>query len=375
MDDAGEMLHYKHFASYDVNAIIVAAGAIMLGLLTVLVGFYPLNQTAELVAISPAAFSLTRMIMAGIVMAFAVIALLIRAITEAILLMLSGLSSLIFAISELTFGIAGFSLAYLFFTVAYLAGGLIFLSRGQMMLAAAALIMSATIVLSVFLNGTAYGLVFGCGMMVSGLLFLIDGLLNFAKIGLDRRVRKAARPVDRCSSVQYSQVVVSTAGILSFAILSLVMGYYVLDTSGNFLSLYVVKMILAVIVLAFGTYARSRGILAEGAMMFVLALSAFIFALTGILHIEGPVPLDFVMSFIFLVVAAEFVVKHDVLMSVTAVLLFLLLFLESFETLSEVLELVTVAVKMISGYLAITAWIYYDTGRDLRPRKKRSAEL
>jgi len=371
MSDGGEALVYRHFASYDVNAIVSVASALLLGILTLLVGFQSLNQYLGLIQLDPVTFSMTRAVFAGFVLVFSMIAFSRRTITEGILLMLVGLSSLIFSISELSFGIAGFGLVQLFFIASYMTAGIVFLSRAQWMTAAASLTMSSTIVISVFLDGNAYDVVFGIGMMVSGALFMAKGLKNLIFVGLDRNLSEKPHMTGTDMPVEYAQILVSTAGILSFATLSLVLGYYVLDSTGQSLSLYIVKMIMSVIVMIFGVYALSKGILSEGLMMFIVAMSTFIFAITSILHIEGPMILDLVMSFVFLIIAAEFIIKRAPLMTITSILLFLLFFLEPFESLSEILEVITMAVKLISGYAAIAAWVLFDTGRNIVPRSLR----
>jgi hypothetical protein len=309
------ILEYAHYSKLDINSTIPTVATILLGILTIIVGFYPLNQYFDFVILDSSTYAFTRLVFAVIVLIFSFIALYKRTITEGILLLLSGVSSLIFVLSEISLGIAGFSITYLFFTIAFLICAGIFLSRHQYLSGTASLIMSASIIIAVFVPDDIYDMVFGTGMMVSGSIFLTSGIKNLFTAGLDIDPKYRNCPIDGCSDGEYPHILVSTADILSFAMLSLVLGYYVLDTTGQSQQLYIVKILLSTIVMFFGVYAMGKGILDEGLMMFTVALSTFIFAVTHLLHVGGPIQFDLIMSFIMLAIAIEFAYKKDILMT------------------------------------------------------------
>ena len=96
------ILEYAHYSKLDINSTIPTAATILLGILTIIVGFYPLNQYFDFVILDSSTYAFTRLVFAVIVLIFSFIALYKKTITEGILLLLSGVSSLIFVLSEIS---------------------------------------------------------------------------------------------------------------------------------------------------------------------------------------------------------------------------------------------------------------------------------
>ena len=152
------------------------------------------------------------------------------------------------------------------------------------------------------------------------------------------------------SPVEYAHSLVSTAGVLMFAILSLVLGYYVIDGDS---SLYLVKIVMSVITMGFGLYALSRGIATEGMMMYAVAMITIVTSAAHIVHIPDTEYLGMVVSFVFIPLAYRFAREGDWMMSIASALLFAMFFLGPFVSDAAYLEVIVAVLKAVSCVMAI----------------------
>ncbi len=359
------VLRYGHYVTLNRYAIVPTACFIMLGFLLLIMAVWSLRSYIDPM-MGQETYNLIRTIMSLITIIFAVEAMRCRCISEGMLLMMAGLSSLIFSVSEANFGITALSITYIFFSAGFLSSGYVFYKRKQRMITFGTIIFSIATLLPLFLSNY-YEIITGVGFMASGLIFILIGCYDTIKIGGGKEPLRYIGYKDVCSKEEYAHMLTSTAGILSFATLSLVLGYYVLGTSEHSTSLYVVKFLLSIVVVSFGVYALNRGIVAEGLMMFVLALSTLSVSILSLMHIEGPVSLDLILSMVYIVLTIEFFIKREGLLCITCLMIFLVLFMESFTHHAALLEVVITILKAVSAYSAIAALLFYETGKEVLP--------
>jgi len=369
VSDDREVLRYGHYVTLNKYAIVPTACFIMLGFLLIIMAMWSLRSYTDPM-MGHETYNLMRTIMSLVTIIFSLEAMRCRCISEGMLLLMAGLSSLIFSISEVSFGSTALSITYIFFSAGFLSSGYVFYKRKQMIITVGTLIFSSSILLPVFFSDQ-YDLITGVGFMVSGLVFLINGCYDTIRIGSGKELNRYVGYKDVCSKEEYAQMLVSTAGILSFATLSLVLGYYVLDTSGHSTSLYVVKFLLSIVVIMFGIYALGNGIVAEGLMMFILALSTLSGSVLSLMHIESPASLDMILSMVYIALSIGFFIKREILLFMTCVLIFIVLFMESFTHQAEMFEVAITILKVISAYIAIAALLFFETGKEVLPRNIR----
>lgn len=366
MTDHHGVLKYDHYVKLNRYAIVPTACFIMLGFLLVIMATWSLRSYIDPM-MGQDTYNLIRTIMSLVTIIFAIEAMRCRCISEGILLLMAGLSSLIFSISEANFETAGLGITYIFFSAGFLSSGYVFYKRKQFIITSGTTVFSIATILPLFMSGH-YDLITGVGFMVAGLIFIVNGCYDTVKIGWGKELKRYIGYKDLCNKKEYAHMLVSTAGILSFATLSMVLGYHVLDTSEHSTSLYVVKLLLSVVVVTFGIYALGHGIVAEGLMMFVLALSTFSAAVLSLAHIEFPASLNMILSIVYVALTIEFFMKKDGLLCMTCFLIFLVLFLESFTHQAASLELAITVLKAVSAYSAIAALLFFETGKEVLPR-------
>lgn len=360
------ILRYDHYVKLNRYAIVPTACFIMLGSLLLIVAMWSLRSYIDPM-MGQDTYNLMRTIMSLMIILFAIEAMRCRCISEGMLLLMAGLSSLIFSISESNFETSGFGITYLFFSAGFLSSGYVFYKRKQFFITLGTIVFSIATLLPIFMPDH-YIIITGTGFMIAGLIFVLNGCYDTVKIGWGKEPKRYIGYKDLCSEDEYAHMLVSTAGILSFATLSLVLGYHVLDTGEHNVSLYIVKLLLSAVVISFGVYALSRGIIGEGLMMFVLAISTFSAAILSLMHLEYPASLNMILSVVYIALTMEFFMKRDVLLFMTCLLIFLVFFLESFTEQAESLEVAITILKIVSAYSAIAALLFFETGKDVLPR-------
>ncbi len=365
MKDGQASLKYEYYVNFSQYALMPTAASTVIGILLILSSLESLAPYFGL-NIDYVTFNIVKMVFAAITVIFSILILRVRQITEGVLLMLMGLSVMIFSIAELSFGYSELGIVILFFIAEFLACSIIFYVRKQYVYAVATMIFSIFAVFVNYTSNSEYNALFGLFVMMAGVTFLTFGLWSMISITSGKEYVRYISNKIFYSDAEYANVLISTAGILAFATLSFVLGYHAIigkDTQFN-----LIKLMISILVLAFGVYAVNKGILTEGLMMLALSVTTLVSSIFGILGLEELTAFNLIMSFTFIPLAVCFAIEKDYLLLFTAVLLFLVLFMESFMNSTLALELAINVLKIISGYYAIGSWIYYDTGREILPR-------
>jgi hypothetical protein len=366
-DEDRKVLKYAHSTNVNAYVLIPTVAAIVLGLLIMTMAVGCLGHVIG-IDIESDTYNVIRFVFACADMAFAYLAMKIRFISEGLLLLITGLSAAIFSVSETYFGMAGLNITYLFFSACFIVCCLAFRLRHNISATIGTGVFAITIVLGLLLP-EYYSWISGVGFFVSGVVFFCRGSRNCIRLCAGQKLKHQVRYKDFCSQTEYAGILVSTAGVLCFAAMSFVMGFYIIDETGQSDSLYAVKLILSLIVLGFSMYGIGNGHLDEGLMMFTVSLSTFMFAVCSLFGYQGPLFLDLILSFSYLPLIVTAVIKRKYIMTLTALLLFMVMSMEMLTEDAEYLELVITILKIVTSYTAVAALLYYETGRDILPKR------
>ncbi|MCK9323782.1 MAG: hypothetical protein M0P07_07525, partial [Candidatus Methanomethylophilaceae archaeon] len=264
MKDGQASLKYEYYVNFSQYALMPTAASTVIGILLILSSLESLAPYFGL-NIDYVTFNIIKMVFAAITVIFSILILRVRQITEGVLLMLMGLSVMIFSIAELSFGYSELGIVILFFIAEFLACSIIFYVRKQYVYAIATMIFSIFAVFVNYTSNSEYNALFGLFVMMAGVIFLTFGLWSMISITSRKEYVRYISNKIFYSDAEYANVLVSTAGILAFATLSFVLGYHAIvgkDTQFN-----LIKLMISILVLAFGVYAVNKGILTEGLMM------------------------------------------------------------------------------------------------------------
>lgn len=352
-----EILKYKHYSIASPYLLVPTAGMIIMGILAIVNGSWGFHGDFNFLDFDSDSYITIKMIYAATILAFSVIAMRIRMLSDGILMLLMSMSALMSAVSEMSFGESGFSWSNIFFMLGFITCAYIFTANKQYEKTAATGILSFALLLeSLSIGGDS---TMSVSMIIAGILFIVIGVKNILLFAMKLNIHINVESMRRYSDAEYSMVIISTAGVMAFAFLSLTMGYYVLDTEHSH-SLYLSKFVLAMMVMAFGTYALRKGIPTEGLMMLLVSLSASLFAMLHLFDIDGPILFDLIISFIFIPLAFAFYKEQNRTMTITSILLFFTFFLESFTSMASMLEVAIMMLKIVATLSAIIAWIYFE---------------
>lgn len=353
-------LRYPHYSSLGRFAVAPTAGTFSLALLC-LTSACNSPWAMEILGLDQVSTGALTMMCSFLAIAFAVVSMWARMITESILMLLMGVMTLIMSMSAVTTELTGFVIANLFFISGFATCAFIFKKRGQSLRFAACAVVCVTLLASSLPTGHSAG-IFGIGYLACGSLFLLSAVWKTYKVCVLKKKYELDCPRMHQSPVEYAHSLVSTAGVLMFAILSLVLGYYVIDGDS---SLYLVKIVMSVITMGFGLYALSRGIATEGMMMYAVAMITIVTSAAHIVHIPDTEYLGMVVSFVFIPLAYRFAREGDWMMSIASALLFAMFFLGPFVSDAAYLEVIVAALKAVSCVMAITSIVRYETGTRL----------
>ena len=353
-------MRYPHYSDLGRFAIAPTAGTFSLALLC-LTSACASPWVVDILGLDQVATGALVMMCSFLAIAFSVVSMWARMITESILMLLMGVMTLIMSMSAVTTELTGFVIASLFFISGFATCAFIFNKKGQRLRFAACLIVCITLLASSLPTDHSAG-ISGIGYLACGILFLVSATWKTYKVCVLRKRYELDCPRMHQSPVEYAHSLVSTAGVLMFAILSLVLGYYVIDGDS---SLYLVKIVMSIITMGFGLYALSRGIATEGMMMYTVAMITIVASAAHIVHVPDTEYLGLVVSFVFIPLAYRFAREGDWMMSVASVLLFAMFFLGPFISDAAYLEVIVAVLKAVSCVMAITSIVRYETGTSL----------
>jgi hypothetical protein len=294
------------------------------------------------------------MVLAGICMSHGII-------TDSIVMLMFAVSQTISTITYFSVDSDANSFINLFFVIGFFVATYIYHVRKQAS-QYPVMVLALTMVLTAMLN---YDGVLGTiGYYVAGIMFFFQATHSLYAYHVFGTINTMLMRHVGEDTEEYSHTLVGTAGVLAFSILSMVLCYYVLDGS-HAEPFYVMKLILALVVLIFAFYAISHGVFSEGFLMLGISINITLYSFMHLLHLHGTVLLSTLVSILYLPLLYRFIKEGDRLLAITSLLLFLIFFMEGLTDYAQYIEIFVLVVKVISCVLAMCAWVEAETDRKL----------
>ena len=294
------------------------------------------------------------MILAGVCMSHGII-------TDSIVMLMFAVSQTISTITYFSLDSDANEFINLFFVIGFFMATYIYHVRNQVSKYPVS-ILAVTMVLTALLG--YHGILGTIGYYAAGILFFFQATYSLYIYYVHGTINTMLLGHVTDDRETYSHTLVGTAGVLSFSILSMVLCYYVLDGSHS-APFYVMKLILALVVMMFAFYAISHGVFGEGFLMLGISINITLFSFMHLFHLHATVLLSLLTSLLYLPLVYRFIKEGDKLLAMTSLLLFLIFFLEGLTDYAQYIEVLVLVLKVISCVLAMCAWVEAEAGRKL----------
>ncbi len=357
-DDFGR---YRYYSDLGKLALAPTIGAFILGMMCFMISVSSYFEILHITTIPTDAIWVQTGLCTILVLIFAVATMWARLITESIMMMLLGVMHMIFFISGST---SGLIISNIFCITGLGTCVAVFLRKKQYWRFAACLALCVNIIIAGIQTELA-GILIPMGYLIASVFFTLSGILKTYNVCVLKKTHRMDCTQIGQTAKEYAHTLVSTMGVLTFAILSLVLGYYVVDGDS---SLYMVKFGLAIATLAFGMYALHHGIVTEGMLMYVVSMITIVTSFMHMFHLGHVELFSFIVSFALLPLAYRFFKEGEWMMSIVCVLLFVMFSVGYYVEDAAYLELLIAMIKAVSCIVAIASILHHETGSNILGR-------
>lgn len=357
---ADNKLVYKHRTELGTKAMSAVLNKYIMGMLCFMASLGASQFGLDLLGLDSNNFNVLMIPLAISSMLFVVLSFQNRDITGGIVLLVMGMSQLTNTVSALAFDAAGFTWQQIFFTAGFAVASYIYYTRKQIDTIPCALL-CITILLSSLLNEHG-SLVTTVGYWLCGSLYFVSASYRIYRHCVKKEVGDYMLIHMDESKLKYDDMLFNTAGIISFAILSMFLCFYIFDGSTS-VTLYIVKLVISSITLIFGLFSITHGFVDEGLLMFSTSLNMFIFSFMFLAGFPEPLFLSILTSMINLFLAFKFLQdRKKYIFALMSMMLFVVFILEFFFTYARYMEVFLLVVRVLSGLIALCSWVEYETG-------------
>ena len=280
-----------------------------------------------------------------------------RAVTESVVLLLSGISAMIFSVADMASSTDGLLLVSAFMTVGLGTGAFISIRRGDVIRGTATIAAaSGFLLLPAGADAAAHAL-----LLISGLLFLGSGIRKAYVFGTGH----GAKVSRRCNLTQngsdYSAFLAKSMGVLLIAILTLMYG---INTVGyeQRAGLEMTRIALCVVLMCFGTYSVYNGISSAGAFMFMTATYGLVSSVMNLTGTGAPGAFQQLVALSFVPVVWSTFRNRETVLFLISILMFAAFVLNPITGGGAAFTVADMMLKAVSCASAVTLWIAYDTG-------------
>lgn len=280
-----------------------------------------------------------------------------RMITESAILLISGVSVLIFTVAEMTYSTDGLVLVAAFMAFGLAAGSFVFFRRRELFRGTATAAMAAALITIPF------GIDAACILsLVSGLLFMASAMKKTLVFGILGNAKIVHRQNLVQSDSEYSAILTRTMGTMLIAFLTLMYG---LNTIGSdqYQGLEVTRIAIGSILMGFGIYAVSKGIGPAGIFMFMTSAFGMTSSTMGMAGIPVPGAFQQLVALAFVPVFVSTFRSGDRILFLISFLMFMAFVLNPITGAGDAFAVADMALKAATCASALILWIGYDTGR------------
>ena len=298
------------------------------------------------------------------VLGFSVIAMKGRMITETVLLILSGTMAIVFPLADSVPDANAPLPTNVFMVIGFAVCAYVYARQHSPFRSFGCIMLIATLASSLITDSNT---VHASMMLLAGIVFLIVSMKKTYRFGLSKTPRMTERASTKQSDNQYPVVLIMTVTILLLLILSLISETGVIasvDDSG----MDILRLVLLLMASGFGFYCMAKGITAAALFLFG---SCTVGVASAVLSFAGstlPVEYRLLMVLLFVTVTYTYFRMKDKIMFMMSLFVLLGLSVGPFLPRTDLFDIMNIAVKIVSGMVAITLWIEYDTGRVILPK-------
>lgn len=366
-----ENVYSKDEKVFGDEATFLSVTAFMLiGLLMIWAGLNYLNSFWNFMEVEDGAYDVTKSIISAFVLVFSIHMFSRNLVTEGIVVMFTGISSLSFSLGALLLNVQGYEVLDILFSIGIYIAAILFIGRKNYLLGLASLSFAVSISFAYAIKTDGLNVLVGAGLMISGLFFAYYsfGNLILGETGKNiLHVTQNSRPVAVEEDRDRSFELVIVAGMYTFATLTLLVGYEFLFVDYTSVPYCVAEFFLSLAVMAFALYALVRGMIPEGIMMLMFGLSCFIFATVVIFGFAPSSLIDIITSLVLGITGAAFLLRKEVMLSVISLLFLAGGILEAVFELYFLGGVFISIMGILAMYYAVSRWVLMETGKEILP--------
>lgn len=301
------------------------------------------------------------------VLAFSVISMRSRMITESVLFLFSGTFMMTVALANPGSSSSIYLQTNVFVCIGTVLAAVVYLISRDVSRSAGCALLSMAIVSSAFPGGES---AFVASSAASGFMFLLVALKKTVKFGITNDAKIADRYNLKQSDYQYSRVLCMTVALLMLLIFALMSeSGAVLSVTDPRLNIFNTTLLLASV--GFGIYTVNKGVDTSGMFTLVSAIIGILGAVFPLYGIHMPYEIRLISATALLPISYCFLRSNDFPMFVTSAICIMSLSVGPLLERSDLFDIMGIAVKTVIGLTAVTLWIEYDTGKQVIPRITR----
>lgn len=345
---------------------------LIMGLLLIWAGTNYLNTFWHFMTVDPNTYQITKLILSCFVVVFAWNSFSKFLITEGIVVLYIGISSAVFSIGMMLFGIEGLNKLDALFSIGIMIAAVLIFRRNKFV-SLSAMILGCTMSVPYVFGYHGDSILMGLGLLFSGVLFMYYALGNLLYGETGKNIFHITQnDVGTSVSMNSKQayVIIVIPCMITFSLLQILVGTQFLIVDDASLSYCVAEAFMSLAIIIFSVYGMFRGIVAESLMMFMFAISCFVFAFVALSGFEPTPVVDFIMSIVLLSIGIVFVMREDFLLGTGALIFATGGFMESAFMLYQIGEWMIIAAGLISLYYPIHRWIMFETEKTFKMHLK-----
>jgi len=354
----------------DEATFLSVTAFLLIGLLMIWAGLNYLNGFWDFMEVEDGAYDVTKSIISAFVLVFSIHMFSRNLITEGIVVMFTGISSLSFSIGALFLDVQGYEILDIIFSVGIYLAALMFISRKNYLLGIASISFAVSISFAYAIKTDGLNVLVGAGLMISGVFFTYYSLGNLILGETGKNIfhvtqNKSTSISNEGRDRPFELVIV--AGMYTFATLTLLVGYQFIFVDYTSVSYCVAEFFLSMAVMFFALFALVRGMIPEGIMMLMFGLSCFIFATVVIFGYVPSSLVDIISSIVLGITGVAFLLRREIMLSTISFLFFVGGITESIFHLYVLGGVFITIMGMIALYYAVSKWITMETGKKILP--------
>lgn len=354
----------------DETTFLSVTAFMLIGLLMIWAGLNYLNGFWHFMEVEDGAYDVTKSIISAFVLIFSLHMFSRNLVTEGIVVMFTGISSLSFSLGALFLNVQGYEILDIIFSIGIYIAAVLFIYRKNYLLGIACFSFAVSISFAYLIKTDGLNVLVGAGLMISGVFFTYYSFGNLILGETGKNifcVTQNKKFVGNESDRDRPFELVIIAGLYTFATLVLFVGYQFIFVNYTSVPYCVAELFLSLAVMFFAVYALVRGMIPEGIMMFMFGLSCFIFATVVIFGYAPSSLIDIITSLVLGIVGIAFIVRREIILSSVSLLFFFGGITEAVFHMYVLGGVFITLMGIFAMYYSVSRWVFMETGKEIFP--------